>query len=351
METKTDYVRNEIFRAILRGDYEPGGKIPTERDMARITSTSRITVRRAYAELEQGGVLERRQGCGTYIATGVRGHAHKMREIALLASVRDPFALDFIEAMEAALTEREALLVLRITEQDPAREEAAAIDLVGKGIRNLVIWPSGGRFASETFRRLRILGTNLVFFDRMVPGPYADFVGLDNAHAVTTLLDEAERSGRTRFVFVSHDGLGADSDRQREQAFRCHCEGRSLPHQLVRVPWHGLVRETLSRNCSDWFGISDVGGKEGGPGDLAVICVNDDVALHVLAACGPGIDVYGIDGVPEARAAGIPTYAQPMREMARKAIELLAAQQKQNVHWQAQAVYCRGKLIRPTVSR
>jgi|GEM_PF-1010697 len=336
-QTKTDYVRNRIFRAILRGDYGPGDKIPTEREMERLTRTSRVTVRRAYADLERSGVMERRQGRGTYIATAVRGHAQAAREIALLASVRDPFALEFIQALETSLNVQDALLILKITEQDPRKEEEAAIDLVGKGIRNLVIWPSGGGFPTDTFRRLRIVGTNMVFFDRMLPGPYADFVGLDNRQAVVALLKEALRNGRERFLFISHKGLEADSDRQREEAFRLYCERQGLPHRMVRVPWRGDILGAIRRHRRAWF----VEAK-----NQAVICVNDAVALHVKSAGGGKIDVYGIDGLPEARAAGIPTCEQPMKAMARKAIELLWAQQQQSTKWKARQVYCRGRLIR-----
>lgn len=347
METKTEQVRSQVFRAILQGHYTPGSKIPPEREMAQLTGTSRITVRRAYAELEQSGILERHPGRGTHIATAVRGYASVAREIALLASVRDPFALDFIEAMESAIVEHDALLILRVTEEDPAKEEAAAIDLVGKGVHDLVVWPSGGRFAAETFRRLRILGTNMVFFDRMLPGPYADFVGLDNAHAVTTLLEAAVMAGWKQFVFVSHDGLDADSDRQREDAFKRWCLRKSVPHRLVRVPWRGDVPAALRASRKAWFGAGDSAGAAAQP---AIICVNDDIALQVKTVCGADADVYGIDGLPEAVAAGIPTYAQPMKEMARKAIELLADQQEQHVNWMARQVYCRGELVRPGAS-
>ena len=107
------------------------------------------------------------------------------------------------------------------------------------------------------------------------------------------------------------------------------------------------MNETLAANSAQWFGPPCGRSRKAAADDPAVICVNDDLALRVRAACGPDVDVYGIDGLPEALAAGIPTIVQPMRDMARKAIELLAAQQKQNVHWQAQAVYCRGELVRP----
>ena len=73
MSTKTDSVRSRVFGAILRGDYGPGDRIPAEREMAQTTATSRVTVRRAYAQLEPAGVLERRQGSGARIIQSTVG--------------------------------------------------------------------------------------------------------------------------------------------------------------------------------------------------------------------------------------------------------------------------------------
>ena len=162
--TKTEQVRDQVFRAVLQGDYKPGDKLPPERDMARSTATSRITVRRAYAELAGAGIVDRARGRGTHLRTENRGHASAGSVVGLLASVQDPFMLEFITALEAALAAEGAVFALRLTDEDPAREERAAMELVARGVRNLVIWPSGRCLSVGTFERLRILGTNLVFF-------------------------------------------------------------------------------------------------------------------------------------------------------------------------------------------
>jgi DNA-binding LacI/PurR family transcriptional regulator len=336
--TKTDSVRNAVFRAILHGEYAPGDRVPAEREMAARTATSRVTVRRAFGELSEAGILARVRGRGTFVATHARGHPKHAHQIALLASVRDPFALEFIRALEGELALRDALLILRLTGEDPAREEEAAIDLVAKGVRNLVVWPSGGRFASATFARLRVLGTNMVFFDRMLPGPYADYVGLDNRHAVRALMRHALERGERTFVFVSHEGLDADSDRQREEAFEAICVEGNVRHRVVRVPWRGNVREVIAENRHEWFSPAR---------RVAAVCVNDAVALDVREVRGRDAAIYGIDGLPAATVAGIPSIQQPMVDMARRAIALLASQRRKVDLWRARRLYCKGVLIDP----
>jgi len=336
MIDKTNDIWLRVFRAILFGKYKPGDRLPTERDMALSTKTSRITVRRAYARLGKTGIIERSRKRGTFISTRWRGNTERPDVIALLASVRDPFMLDFISALETALSREEALLILKLTDDNPAREESAAIEIVSKGVRNMIVWPSGGRFRAGVFARLRILGVNMVFFDRVLPGVIADFVGLDNAHAVHSLVGHAGLAGVRDFVFVSHSGLEADSDRQREEAFSAECARRGMAGRVVRVPWKGDVHSVLCANARQWFMAKP---------KMAAICVNDQVALEVLNVVPSSVAVYGVDGRKAAVEVGVTSYAQPMAAMADKAIQLIYNQQKLGAAWQARAVYCRGKLV------
>lgn len=57
-----------IQAKILAGEWLPGDQIPTESVLCEKYQVSRITVRRAIADLEQGGFLERYPGRGTFIA-------------------------------------------------------------------------------------------------------------------------------------------------------------------------------------------------------------------------------------------------------------------------------------------
>ena len=52
---------------ILRGLYEPGAAIPNEQQLGKIFGVSRITVRRAVANLENEGLVEKQQGRGTFV--------------------------------------------------------------------------------------------------------------------------------------------------------------------------------------------------------------------------------------------------------------------------------------------
>ncbi len=324
-DNKTESIRTKIFKAVLYGDFSPGDKLPTERDMAERTGTSRVTVRRAYEQLEHSGILQREQGRGTFVSSYVGGNPRPGDQIALLSSVSDPFALEFIRELEKKLSAEDMLLILRITDESAEKEEQAAIELVGKGVNNLIIWPSGHRFAKGTFERLRVLGTNMVFFDRMMPGAYADYVGLDNDDAMKQLFSKAASRNLSAPVFVTHSDLMADSDKMRQEAFLEQCRHYQIESRVIELPQMGKVL-----SCPDIIGADDT-----------VFCVNDAMAKKLE----PFVDrnnLYGIDGLFGVE---FVSCRQPMVDYAATAVSLLLNQQKKGERWKASRTFIKGSLI------
>lgn len=61
-------VKEALHRDIEVGKYRPGEKIPPEPELEKIYLASRITIRRAVAELCRQGLLMKKQGRGTFVA-------------------------------------------------------------------------------------------------------------------------------------------------------------------------------------------------------------------------------------------------------------------------------------------
>lgn len=62
-------LRDQLAAAIDRGDLPSGHALPSERDLAADLGLSRMTVRRAFRELEHDELVEPRHGSGTYVRT------------------------------------------------------------------------------------------------------------------------------------------------------------------------------------------------------------------------------------------------------------------------------------------
>lgn len=60
-------LREQILGLVGRGNLKPGTQLPTMRQVAVALRIDLNTVQRAYAELEQCGVLTKQRGVGTFV--------------------------------------------------------------------------------------------------------------------------------------------------------------------------------------------------------------------------------------------------------------------------------------------
>src|SRR5438552_2353223 len=74
-------VKAAIHQRIAEGGWQPGVRLPSERELVLQFGCARMTVHRALRELEAEGLIERRQGSGSYVA--------ELHPISNLLPVRD----------------------------------------------------------------------------------------------------------------------------------------------------------------------------------------------------------------------------------------------------------------------
>lgn len=112
-------LKDQIRQQIETGAWQPGFKLPTERELASILAISRNTVSMAYRELEAEGELVSYQGRGTFVAEAAAEHLSESRRQRLVRIVNQAFdealglGFTFDEVMEAAAeqaSERQQLL-------------------------------------------------------------------------------------------------------------------------------------------------------------------------------------------------------------------------------------------------
>ena len=61
-------IEEGVRRLVASGSLEPGGAVPSVRDLARDLNVNPATVAKAYQRLTESGVLTVRRGDGTYVA-------------------------------------------------------------------------------------------------------------------------------------------------------------------------------------------------------------------------------------------------------------------------------------------
>jgi DNA-binding LacI/PurR family transcriptional regulator len=339
----TEKIRQIIVEGVLSGKYAPGDRIPSERDLAEQSDTSRVTTRRAYDQLEKAGIIIRGSGkAGARINTSFRGNTGEIEMIAVIATLKDPFSAVFVEAVQKRCLEHDILAVLAVTDEDPAEQTAMAVRMAVRGVKNMIVWGFGRNMDFKIFERLRVLGSNIVFFDRVVPGPFADFAGLDNAAAAAAIFRDAYGKGVKKFVFAGAAGLDVDSNDERRAALQNLCAAASVRFDEFFVPWRDAGAGETAGICHDFF-------KERESAGTALMAVNDPVALRIKPHLPSGMKIYSVDGSPEALKAGIISYGQPVEKMAETAVELIQRQNSSGAAWKQRIVRVKGVLKTPNI--
>ncbi|NLM97556.1 MAG: GntR family transcriptional regulator [Halanaerobiaceae bacterium] len=62
-----EQIIEEIKKMIVRGELNPGDKLPSQRDMAKYIEVNPNTIQRAYREMELLDLIETRRGKGTFV--------------------------------------------------------------------------------------------------------------------------------------------------------------------------------------------------------------------------------------------------------------------------------------------
>ena len=98
-----DRIYARVVEAILRGDFVPSGKLPTEGELASSFGVSRPTVREALSRLRSDGIIDSRRGSGSYVISAPGVPVASATPIKSLADIERYYAFrSCVEAGAAA---------------------------------------------------------------------------------------------------------------------------------------------------------------------------------------------------------------------------------------------------------
>ena len=159
-QSRSDEIAAELREQILRGRYQPGERLPSERDLALQLHAHRSSVREALKRLEQLGLVAIRRGGGTRVAPlhdaslDVIGHMLEMHDlpdpelVSQLLDVRESLLVGSarfaVERASADQIERARELLQRIGSPSTGDTEyltafADILQLMAEASRNLVL--------------------------------------------------------------------------------------------------------------------------------------------------------------------------------------------------------------------
>lgn len=109
-----EQIKDQIKSAILTGEIEENGLLPSLRQLARDLKISVLTTTRAYTELEQEGFVTNVQGKGCY----VMGRGSELIREQLLRDIENNLTVAIGAARRAEVSDNQLINMLKILMED-----------------------------------------------------------------------------------------------------------------------------------------------------------------------------------------------------------------------------------------
>jgi len=277
-ETLSKQLTEQIAENLLRGITA----LPTETQLAAQYHVSRQTVRAALSLLKSKGLIESRQGSGSY-ATGLSPDLNQNQIPILIASNQEYIYPHLLADIRHTLSEKGYQLRILATENSVSSERAHLTSLVESPPRGLIV--EGVKSALPTpntdlYEKLRASGTRLLFLHSRY-GTLPDEVCIkdDNYYGGYLLANHLAQLGHTCIA-----GLFRLDDRQGHERYlgaACCLRDLGLPFSDSNVGWFQSPDvEALEKRQDTRFLAAYI--KEHLSGCSAVICHNDEIAYWLV---------------------------------------------------------------------
>ena len=320
-----------LHKEIVSHHYRPGGRLPSEAELVRRFGASRMTVLKAIKELQAMGLVNRRVGSGTYVATHPATGSYVFGLLIPELGQTEIFEAICQGMMLSPKAKQHSLLWGHSVSSDSQSEEVA-----GKLCQHYISQKVSGVFFApieysatrhETNRKIAAAldraGIPIVLLDRCIaPFPRRskyDLVAIDNHRVGYLATEHLLKAGAKRIVFFARPN--------------------SAPTVDVRISGY---RQALASHFkksgtgSVWLGDADDPSfvqcilKKDRPD--AFLCANDLTAghlMHTLLALEKRIPqeirMIGVDDVKYARLLPVPltTIHQPCQNIGKMALSLM----------------------------
>lgn len=279
---KYETLSKQLTELISRNLKQGITALPTESAIAEQYQVSRQTVRAALALLKNQGLIESRQGSGSY-ATGLSPDASRNLIPILIASSQEYIYPHLLTDIRTALASKGYQLQVHPTENDTSWERKLLLSLLETPPRGIIVEGSKSALPtpnSDLFEKLKAAGTKLLFLHNKYDAlPDEICIKDDNYYGGYLLANHLTELGHTRIagIFKMDDKQGPE----RYLGAFCCLRDQNVELSDRNVGWfqstdiEGLEKRQDSRFLANYI-------KDQLSGCTAVICYNDEIAYWLI---------------------------------------------------------------------
>jgi len=227
-----DRVKDAIRTDIAAGKLRPGDRVAKERELADAHGVSRITVKKAIADLVLEGVLEHQpERRGTFVRQrgGPNGSPHFIA--VAIDDVRKPFGAEMLRGIEDFLWGKRIHTLVCNADRDAAKVEEYFRSILAHDIHGVIFAPVICESYRQTNRRLAAIlenaGVPFTLIDRSIPGLVANYVGANHEESSRTITRHLLDRGHRRILLAR--GVECTSMEERVSGYRNAHEEAGVP--------------------------------------------------------------------------------------------------------------------------
>jgi len=329
---KTTDIKAQLLKDFSSGKYHCGDKIPTEKDLVAQFNVSRSTLREAIGALVEEGLLERRQGSGTYLVKPRRQTNMLIGIMVAHISQVDTIYARLVQELEHCFSEHGFSIILgshgnnhqkALQQIDRFRQlKVAGVVLVP------ILMPGAEADNLELVRQLGAADIPFVLADSQISArsnSWFSCVSVNNFQGMRMLVKHLYALGHTRIAHLK--GLaGVYSTEMRYDGYRealREC-GLAIPDGYVKEIQVGPVSGQGRLELQAMMALAEP--------PTAITCAHDLIAGNVIEELRKAghrvpedVAVTGFDNIliPGLDGEFLTTVEQPVDEMAQAVVDLL----------------------------
>ena len=333
---KTKDIQERLVQDIASGTYTESGKLPSEAALSATFGVSRMTLRAALDNLRRQGLIEKRNGAGSFLT---KRAFRSSRFIGLV--IPDYEGFNFFSEMRKEVVRRASLVGYRISLVfTRERRRDNIVKDIRRKVRELAANRAEGvilrpfvaeRMTAANGEIVRILENAeipVVLIDSDIARPPRrsgyDLVAINNVGAGRQIADHLHERGYRRIAFLMEDNDPFTNANWGNRLF-------GLAGELALLRCDGSVRR-LDFGPDDEKALAALMRSKARPD--AIVCGNDEHAAMLVETLNriglrvPGdVAVVGFDDIDVARTTTPPltTISQPVKKLAATAFKSLLA--------------------------
>lgn len=280
----------DLERDIASGKYLPGSQLPTEKELSDFYQVSRITSKRALAELEQSGFIYRTRGKGSFVANKpIKAPKKANRILFLLPFLNDLSVGNFTEGLSPIMQDNQ--IDIMMTTLDYLHQKNAD-EIIGE-FDGLIYYAQNTDSFLDLFAELALKDFPVILLDKKIydlPFPVVISDNIGGGYAATKFLIH---QGHERIAYLFGEEIHPQSVRQRYL-------GYIQAIKEAKLSFHTPIDEKRANNQSLLEYVKD-------QHITALVCENDITAIMSMKllkeagyAIPEDISVIGFDDIQAA---------------------------------------------------